>query len=82
VFDGGVKPNPIFSVFHRFQYQNNPRFLSGLYRVIRALTNRLTPVITKIKLNRVGKRGASVIWSHLKTHIIDFGKGFMLKICA
>ncbi len=25
VFNGGVQPNPIFPVFHRFQYQNNPR---------------------------------------------------------
>jgi hypothetical protein len=26
VLNGGVQPNPVFSVFHRFQYQNNPRF--------------------------------------------------------
>ena len=58
VFDGGVQPNPIFSVFHCFQYKNNPRFLSGLYCVIRTLPHRLTPVITKIKFNRMGIRHA------------------------
>jgi hypothetical protein len=40
LFNGGVQPNPIFSVFHCFQYQYNPRFLSGLYCVIRALAQR------------------------------------------
>ena len=54
VFDSGVQPNPVFSVFYCFQYQNNPRFLSGLYCVISALPHRLTPVVTKIKFNRVG----------------------------
>ena len=31
VFDGGVQPNPIFFVFHYFQYQNNSRLLIGLH---------------------------------------------------
>jgi hypothetical protein len=26
VFNCGIEPNPIFSVFDRFQYQNNSRF--------------------------------------------------------
>jgi len=56
VLNGGVQPNPVFSVFHRFQYQNNPRFLSGLYCVICALPHRLGPTISKIKFNRVGIR--------------------------
>jgi len=46
MFNGGVQPNPIFSVFHCFQYKNNPRFLSGLYCVIRALPHRRNPIIT------------------------------------
>jgi hypothetical protein len=25
LFNGGIEPNPVFSVFHRFQYQNNSR---------------------------------------------------------
>ena len=53
MFYGGIQPNPIFSVFYCFQYQNNPRFLSGLYWIIRALPHRLTPVIPKIKFNCV-----------------------------
>ncbi len=32
VFNGGVQPNPVFSIFQRFQYQNNPRFFIGLKR--------------------------------------------------
>jgi hypothetical protein len=32
VFNGGVQPNPVFSIFQRFQYQNNPRFFIALKR--------------------------------------------------
>jgi hypothetical protein len=52
VFNGGVQPDPIFSVFQSFQYKNYPRFLSGLYCIIRALPHRLGPIIAKIKFNR------------------------------
>jgi hypothetical protein len=31
VFNGGIEPNPVFSVFYRFQYKNNFRFLFGLH---------------------------------------------------
>jgi hypothetical protein len=92
VFDGGVQPEPIFSVFHRFQYKYNPGFLPRLQRIVKALPYCLGPLVAKIEFNRVGiseaiaagtvrgdverDDGEKLIF---KPPIIDFGKAFMIK---
>ena len=54
MLNSGFQPDPEFSVFCCFQYQNNPCLLFGLNRIIDALPCRFRPVIAKIKLNRMG----------------------------
>jgi hypothetical protein len=45
VLDGGVQPNPVFSIIRLFQNKNNPRFFVGLDRIICTLTDRRSPII-------------------------------------
>jgi hypothetical protein len=54
MFNSSIQPDPIFSVFHCFQYQNNSRLLFGLQRIVCALAHCLSPVIAKVKFKRMG----------------------------
>jgi len=56
VFNGGIEPNPVISVFDRFQYQNNSRFLLKIGIRRQAPGIRLKP---KVKGKRPKEKGIS-----------------------
>jgi len=49
-----IQPNPVFIIFLLFQYQDNPRFLSGLDCIIKGLSYCFSPFIPEVKFNGVG----------------------------